>query len=236
MARSESRYSSGEILDVLDDMYTAINEEFYAGNLSGAIISIHTDAINAMFRPAKMCDIAGKQKDEIDIPVKRIKPDGIKDIYFNLLICCMRQFAYHEGLKISSNRGYYINKKALRIADKCGIILVKHHKYGYVPQDMTFRAKQIFNKNDWYIPITFAQDIKTRIQHAINLSEQKSDKYNSSTRKYTCSCCNVSFRATKAIGVMIHHDCGGFMVSDRYEDNEKLREYLKGISASLNCS
>lgn len=109
-------------------------------------------------------------------------------------------YGSQEGIKLTSNRYVYKNKKFKQICDKFNIKTVYTPINGWVinsvPNDIINLLKDFdIEKHDYYV--------KPDGLH----------KKTSSTRKYICLCCGNSFRATKSINVLCV-DCNEQFVLD----------------------
>lgn len=100
-----------------------------------------------------------------------------------------------EHIKVSSNRGVYLNKRYKQKAESIGCSVERHEKYGYrlsgLPTELMDYLESIhFNQFKIWMPV----------------SDDDQRSLSSSTRKYICPCCGNSFRATKNLRV-ICADC-----------------------------
>lgn len=114
-------------------------------------------------------------------------------------------YAMAKGIKDTSNRGVYHNRKFKMLAEERGLQIEKHNKYGWTITNPTEDTL------DFCISRGFEDiEIVRGSSFSMGVSGGKSGngattirpKKPSSTRKYICPCCGNSFRATKAINVM----------------------------------
>lgn len=123
-----------------------------------------------------------------------LRLDNIENVINSLLHNMIHLENHINGIKDTSNRGAYHNKRFFLKANECGAI-TKRGKYGYeiigVNDELTFivnHYRKIFpNRKE-----STCRDVSSK---------------KSSTRKYICPCCGNSFRATKNINVFCG-ECG----------------------------
>ena len=133
----------------------------------------------------------------------------IENVVATMIHEAVHLYCMQKGIKDTSNRGVYHNKRFKAVAENMGhLIIDKHDTYGWTitsPSEDTI---------DFCIANGF-EDIqigRTTGYSMTGVSGGKSGNGNgttvprtkkpSSTRKYICPCCGNSFRATKSINVL----------------------------------
>ena len=98
------------------------------------------------------------------------------------------QYAYENNIKDCTRGGTYHNKRYKEIAERHGLEVSKSDKNGYNVTVLTTEARNIVE------PIISLLTLKRVIQ-----TKEASKK--SSTRKYMCSECEMTVRATKEVNI-----------------------------------
>lgn len=118
-------------------------------------------------------------------------------------------YALQYGIKDTSNHGVYHNKRFKELAEKRGLYITKHERYGWTitePTEETINFCIKYGLSE--IELYRQSQIDVRGVSGIGKGSgdsskpPKRPKKPTSTRKYICPKCGNSFRATKNINVM----------------------------------
>lgn len=199
-----SRYATA--LEQLKDMFVLVNSMFYGNTL---------ETIEIIIEPANRCERVRYIPDDqvIKLSSRNVlygnRDEALKEILWGAALL----YANQLGIKVSSNRGIYLNKSFKNILESHGASCYRHKKYGFRPSDLDNDAIRLLESCSWFLsePICLPDD-------SISFSSVLV-KRPTSTRKYICPSCGNSFRATKNINV-ICADCGErFIKSDAAPHN-----------------
>lgn len=134
---------------------------------------------------------------------------GIEEIVTTLIHECSHIYNMEHDIKDTSNGYVYHNKKFKQTAEELGRIKVsRHERYGWTISEPTEETLDFCVKNG-------LEDIQIGRQANFSYGGFTGGtngngatpivpptRKKSSTRKYICPCCGISFRATKDISVL----------------------------------
>ena len=130
-------------------------------------------------------------------------------------------YAIANGIKDTSNRGVYHNRKFKEIAEERGLKITRHDKYGWT---ITEPTERIFNFCEAYglgdIQITRKKQLSFigtgNIPGIGNDDPQPANKKRSSYQRWICPSCHTIIRSTKNVNI-ICGNCGEHFIRDEKE-------------------
>lgn len=112
-------------------------------------------------------------------------------------------------IKDVSRGNTYHNKKFKETAEQAGLVIEKSDKYGWTKTTLQDSTRE-------FVDGLGVENFKLHRQ-AQGLAEEVKPKKKSSSRKYICTSCGASVRATKEIHIMCL-DCNEEMILEGSED------------------
>ena len=189
-----------ENLKALNIAFDFLNEHFFENALSKSVITIQAD-IKARAYGWFTCFDAwranGNKSTEINISANYLDREPSETIATLLHEMC-HLYAYQHKIQDCSRSGTYHNTRFRDIAQSHGLQISKVEKYGWTITTLQERTKVIIQ------PILNLLTLKRILPNA-----QRGKK--SSTRKYLCTCCHMTIRATRTVNV-ICGDCNVPMI------------------------
>ena len=189
----------------LEKMYRLLNARFFNGELPEVVISLKkTVGAYRHFTCSKVWQAGDERRYEINISSATLSR-AIVDTCSTLLHEMCHCFAAEKGIKDTSGSGnFYHNRKYKEIAESHGLCVEHSKKYGWShtsPSDnlLEFVLKYgltdiLLNRNEY----TGVRITGTGTHSgAVGTTRPRT----SSTRKYLCSCCGNSVRATKTVNI-----------------------------------
>ena len=197
------------VTQYLNKIFKAINAEYFEGDLEMPTITIQSTvgAYGHITTSKVWKNENGNASYELNISADYLNRP-IENVVATLIHESVHLYCLQNGIKDTSNRGVYHNKRFKDIAENMGhLIIDKHETYGWTitsPSDDTI---------EFCLSYGF-EDIKISRQTAFSFggftggkagngnAPVPKTKKPSSTRKYQCPCCGNSFRATKVLRVL----------------------------------
>ena len=197
------------VSNYLAKVFKAVNADYFNNELEVPTITIQsTVGAYGHVTTSKVWSNGEKATYELNIGADYLTRP-IENVVATMIHEAVHLYCMQNGIKDTSNRGVYHNKRFKEVAENMGhLIIDKHDTYGWTitsPSEDTI---------DFCIANGF-EDIqigRTTGYAMIGVSGGKSGNGNgtavprikkpSSTRKYICPCCGNSFRATKSINVL----------------------------------
>lgn len=186
-------------------VFKAVNEEYFNGSLEIPTITIQsTIGAYSHVSTQRIWHNGEASSYELNLSADYLNRP-IENVVAALIHEGCHLYAMENGIKDTSNRGVYHNKKFKMLAEERGLQIEKHDRYGWT---ITSPTEETI---DFCISRGFEDiEIFRGSSESMGVSGGKSGngaatvrpKKPSSTRKYVCPCCGNSFRATKAINVM----------------------------------
>ncbi len=192
-------------------IFKAVNAEYFDNELDIPTITIQsTVGAYGHITTSKVWSNGDTATYELNIGADYLSRP-IEDVVATMIHEATHLYCILKGIKDTSNRGVYHNKRFKEVAESKGhLIIEKHDKYGWTitsPSEDTL---------EFCIAYGF-EDIKIHRNTGFSFAGIGGDKAGdsgnngmipprvrkpSSTRKYICPCCGNSFRATKIINVL----------------------------------
>ena len=198
----------------LEKIFRALNQDFFSGELEEPIITIQsTPRAYGHVTVAK----AWKRKDdwrhELNIGAETLDRP-IEDVTATMLHEMVHLYNLAHGVQDCSRGGMYHNKKFKDEAERRGLHIEHHEKYGWTittPSDelleyiinQGWTEIRINRGSTWNPPPSTGGKAGNSGTGAGTGTAPKK----SSTRKYICPCCKQSIRATKTVNII----CGDCM-------------------------
>lgn len=196
----------------LEKMFRALNRDFFGGELEEPIITIQsTPRAYGHVTVAKTWRRKEDWRHELNIGAETLERP-IEDVAATMLHEMVHLYNLAHEVKDCSRGGIYHNRKFRDEAERRGLVVAHHEKYGWT---ITSPSEELLD----YILTQGWADIEMNRgmewcppPSAEGKSGAKSKpgaekpKAKSSTRKYACPCCGQSVRATKVVNI-ICGDC-----------------------------
>lgn len=197
-----------ESVKYLSSLYDFLNGQFFNGALDKPVITIQQDSNNKAFgwfsvkKVWKETDNDDGQN-EINISAQFLNRP-IKQVAATLLHEMCHQWAQVNNLQDCSRSGNYHNKIFKRIAEAHGLNVECVKTLGYSHTELNATSETFIDK--------FVSDNSPTIIYRLPIFKGQNVK-STSTRKYVCTCCGNSVRATKRVN-LICADCNCYMVEE----------------------
>lgn len=201
------------VVQYLNKIFKAINEHYFDNQLDYPTITIQTSrsAYGHVTTSKVWLSEEDKFSYELNIGAEYIARP-IENVCATLIHEAVHLFCLKNGIKDTSNRGIYHNKRFFEIATKKDLEIEHHPKYGYSITKPTIELLMFCEENGF-------EDIQILRCGGFDLSFPKGKDGESqgtagttkpsSTRKYQCPKCKNSVRATKDLSII----CGDCRVS-----------------------
>lgn len=198
----------------LEKMYRLLNERFFNSELPEVVISLKkTVGAYGHFTCSKVWQVGDENRYEINISSATLgRP--IEETCATLLHEMCHCYAAENEIKDTSGSGnFYHNRRYKEIAEKHGLCVAKHDKYGWTITSPGLDLLDFIIEQGW-------EDLQ--MCESVNLwdvlgtlpkgttftgSTATKTRKTSSTRKYICPRCHQSVRATKVVNIL----CGDCM-------------------------
>lgn len=189
----------------LEKIFKLLNDEYFESALSIPVITIQSTP-NAYGHVSvnEKWEVKGERKKELNIGAGTLERH-IENIIATMIHEMVHLYCADKNIKDTSRNYTYHNKKFKEEAEKRGLIIEHHDKYGWTITKPTEEIIEFCIKNK-------LEDIKINRMESyippITGTETKGKtKAKSSTKKYKCPCCGQSIRATKEVNII----CGNCM-------------------------
>ncbi len=204
-----------EITAFLENAYQVLNDKFFEGELSKVVITIQSSP--KAYGHYTTWDAWNEEKQgfrEINIGAETLnRPIG------NVIATLVHEMVHHycamSGIKDTSRGGVYHNKRFKNEAECRGLVLDYDNRIGFSITHPSLMLMDIINMEGWE-NVNLARNGGVTSSNGAGGSDNGSGgvtpgKPKSSTRKYICTCCGCSVRATKVVNIGCL-DCGTVMV------------------------
>ena len=208
--------SYNRVAGYLNKVFDLLNKEFFEGELSRPTITIQSTPRAyghfSLREDTWVSKLGGTH--EINIGAGTLARP-IEEVAATLLHEMVHYYNYEHGVQDCSRGGTYHNRRFKEAAECRGLIITHSDKYGWShtsPGDdlIEFILKYdltdiLINRNEFTgvrVPGTGTHSGAT----PVNLPPRKSN-----SRKYVCSCCGISVRATREVRILCM-DCAQPMV------------------------
>ena len=192
----------------LEKMFRALNAHFFAGELEEPIITLkNTPGAYGHITCGKVWQAGENRRYEINIGTATLyRP--IEEITATLLHEMCHEYNLMHDIQDCSRGGSYHNKKFKACAEKHGLLIEHHEKYGWTITSPSLALLGFVEMQGWQ-DIEMNEGFAFRIPGGEKTGSKekpgegtKPPRKPSSTRKYICPKCGNSCRATKAINIM----------------------------------
>lgn len=191
----------------LNKVFKLVNHEFFDDELDIPTITIQSSvgAYGHVTTSKVWTNERGEATYELNLGAEYLTRP-IENIVATLIHEGVHIYCMENGIKDTSNHGVYHNKNFKIEAEKRGLIIDRHDKYGWTITSPDMPVIDFCIANG-LTDIEIARNSGfsfTGIGTGSNggTTPPKAPKKPSSTRKYICPCCGNSFRATKSINVL----------------------------------
>ena len=196
----------------LDKIFSYINTEYFSGSLEAPTITVQsTLGAYGHVTTSKIWQTEeGKASYELNIGADYLSRP-IENIVATLIHEGCHLYAMQNGIKDTSNRGVYHNKRFRDLAQERGLIISRHPKYGWTvtePSERTidfcisYGLQEIRVNRQGGISFTFTGGGKSGSGNSIPRTPGKGN-----SQKWVCPCCGTIIRSTRKVHV-ICGDCG----------------------------
>lgn len=196
----------------LSKIFNLINEEYFAGSLEVPTITIQSTvgAYGHVTTSKVWKTESGNASYELNIGADYLNRP-IENIVATLIHEAVHLYSMQSGIKDTSNKGIYHNKRFKELAEERGLIINKHAKYGWTvtaPSEetinfcITYGLQEILICRNTGISVTGTNGNNNR-----DGSGNKPAGKKGNSLKWVCPCCNTIIRSTRMVNVECG-DCG----------------------------
>lgn len=201
----------------LEKMFRALNRDFFEGKLEEPIITIQsTPRAYGHVTVAKIWQRKGESRHELNMGADTLNRP-IEEVVATMVHEMVHLWNLAEGVQDCSRGGTYHNKRFKEEAERRGLHIEHHEKYGWTITSPTEALIDYIISQGWtevdmsrgggsWAPPPSAGGKAGSGGQTAGATPKKS-----STRKLICPCCGNSVRATKAVRIMCM-DCMEQMV------------------------
>ena len=196
----------------LEKVFRLLNEKYFENTLSTPVITIQsTPNAYGHVSVTERWEVNGERKKELNIGAGTLERH-IEEVIATMVHEMVHLYCAEKDIKDTSRNYTYHNKKFKEEAEKRGLTIKHHEKYGWT---ITEAGDEIINfcienelsdirinRMEFYIP-----PMKGDGEKGTKAGGTEKPKAKSSTRKYKCPCCGQSIRATKEVNII----CGDCM-------------------------
>lgn len=190
----------------LEDMFNALNERFFDGELPPVMITIQTSKrAYGHFTPWKSWAGDGEGKNEINISAEYLNRD-VGSLVATLLHEMIHYYCYLHGIQDTSRGGTYHNKRFKAEAEKRGLTVYYDTRIGYSITKPGILIED-FVKDYKLDGVNIHRLIYNGVQGdpggsgVISTGGDDEAPKKSNVRKYICPCCHKSVRATRDVNI-----------------------------------
>jgi len=206
------------IVGDLETMFQMFNDRFYKGELQSPVITVSPDQTSGAY--GWLTSWKAWQREgtegyyEINMCAEHLNR-SYEEVSTTLLHEMVHLWNLQVGVQDTSRGGTYHNKKFKLEADNRGLLISQHAKYGWTLSELSIDGYKFICENE-----TLSEMKEKGFGlHRTKMSkvESKSASKKSSSRKYICSECGNSIRATKDINLI----CGDCNVAMEIEEKDE---------------
>lgn len=194
-----------ETVKYLGKLYDYCNTKLFGGELVKPVITVQQDAknkTNGWWSVKKVWKENDKDEGEHELNMTAQQLNRpIGQIAATMIHEMCHQYASVHNMQDTSRAGNYHNKLFKKIAEEHGLKVECVATIGWSHTELTDETAELIAE--------FIKDNPDGIIYRLPVMKGQSVK-TSSTRKYVCSCCGNSVRATKAVNIMCV-DCNELM-------------------------
>lgn len=197
-----------EASEYLNRIFRLLNERYFEGSLAEPVITIQsTPNVLGHFTPGDSWEVMNTGKKEINIGAGTLgRP--IENIAGTMLHEMVHYYCTVNNIKDTSRNGTYHNMNFKEQAEKRGLVVKKDSRYGWTITEPSEELKE-FVKENGLTKISISRKEKQNTGDGTTAGGTTTGgttaggagKKKSSTRKYQCSSCSISVRATKEVRI-----------------------------------
>ena len=192
----------------LEKMFRELNRDYFGDELEEPIITIQaTPRAYGHVSVSKVWKRKGENRHELNIDAGTLQRP-IEDICATLLHEMTHLYNMAHGIQDCSRGGSYHNAKFKAEAERHGIHVEKHPKYGWTVTSPTDELLEYILEHGW-CEISMQRGggewmppAAPGRQTGASAGAAGAAPRTSSTRKYICPCCKQSIRATKTVNII----------------------------------
>lgn len=199
----------------INKVFKLVNADWFEGELEMPTITIQSTvgAYGHVSVSKTWVDANGNATHELNLGADYLMCRPIEDIVATLIHEGCHLLAMQRGIRDTSNRGVYHNKRFKELGESHGLLIERHEKYGWT---ITAPSDELVG---WCIENDL-QDIKVTRQAAMSFAgigidkagnghgtPTRPPKKKSSSIKWICPCCGTIIRSTKEVNIVCG-DCG----------------------------
>lgn len=200
-----------EITAFLENAYKVLNQQFFDGELSKVVITVQSSP--KAYGHYTTWDAWNEEKQgfrEINIGAETLnRPIG------NVIATLLHEMVHHycdiKGIKDTSRGGVYHNKRFKEQAEMRGLVLDYDPRIGFSITYPGLMLMDLINMQGWENVNLARNGGYSAAGGSGGSAGVETGKPKSSTRKYICTYCGCSVRATKTVNIGCL-DCGTVMV------------------------
>lgn len=205
MRLKEITLKSSKEIEVIESAINFLNKNLFDSKLSNVKVTIQPDSNfkNSTYgwAGAQYWDNGKVYAHELNITANALKrPFG--EIWITLIHELIHIYAFCTGdpKGACSRQGRYHGKKFKELCDKFYLITEKDETIGYITphQKMLPEQKELFMKFKKQSKI----NLRNLFKYERRTFEKESKPKTSTTSKYTCPCCELSFKAKKGLNLI----------------------------------
>lgn len=200
-------------------VFKMVNEDYFNNKLEMPVISLQsTVSAYGHVSISKIWTNGNEAKRELNLSADYLNRP-IENVVATLIHEGCHLYAMQNNIKDTSNQGIYHNKRFKALAEERGLHIERHPRYGWTITEPTEETIDFCIRHELEDIQICRNSFGTLAPISGNKNGNgaeapKKPRKKSSTRKYICTCCGNSFRATKNINVMCM-DCNEqFILAD----------------------
>lgn len=195
--------SYNRAVQYLNKIFKHINTEFFNDSLEMPTITVQStaEAYGHVTVGKVWKNELGNLSHELNVSADYLDRP-VENVVATLIHEGCHLYAMQNGIKDTSNRGVYHNKRFKALAEARGLIIEKHSRYGWTitePTERIIKFCEEYGLGDIQISrrkqLSFADTGNTQGK-GIDDSQPTSKKKNSYQR-WSCPCCHIIIRSTK---------------------------------------
>lgn len=192
----------------LEKIFRALNRDFFGGELEEPIITIQsTPRAYGHVTVAKIWKRKEDWRHELNLGAETLNRP-IEEVVATMLHEIVHLYNLAHGVQDCSRGGSYHNRKFKEEAERRGLSIQHHEKYGWTITEATEETIEYIIRQGWdEVQINRGGGIWTPPANGGSKAGDPSGQApkppkKSSTRKLVCPCCGNSVRATKTVRIM----------------------------------
>lgn len=190
----KKRYLSEQI-EMLEVAFDLLNEKYFESTLSKSVLTIQsTPRAHGHFTLKKVWRADQTEAYEINIGAETLNRP-IEQVIATLVHEMVHQYCAENDIQDTSRSGTYHNKRFKQEAEKRGLLITYDRRIGFSVTQPSEELIAYVKATPPLQPIAWHRKTKSE-------QEEDTDEATSSTRKYQCSACGISVRATKEVYIV----------------------------------